>query len=133
MKVTPAHDPNDFVMGERHDLKFINIMNDDASLNSNVPDKYVGLSREDARKAVLADLESGGLLDKIEDYVNKVGYSERGHVPIESYMSEQWFMKMNNLAKPAMDAVNNGDIKFHPEHWTKTYNCLLYTSDAADE
>ena len=122
VKVTPAHDPNDFVMGERHDLEFINIMNDDASLNSNVPDKYVGLSREDARKAVLADLESGGLLDKIEDYVNKVGYSERGHVPIESYMSEQWFMKMNNLAKPAMDAVNNGDIKFHPEHWTKTYN-----------
>ena len=122
VKVTPAHDPNDFAMGERHDLEFINIMNDDASLNSNVPDKYVGLSREDARKVVLADLESGGLLDKIEDYVNKVGYSERGHVPIESYMSEQWFMKMNNLAKPAMDKVNNGDIKFHPEHWTKTYN-----------
>jgi len=122
VKVTPAHDPNDFVMGERHDLKFINIMNDDASLNSNVPDKYVGLSREDARKAVLADLQSEGLLDKIEDYVNKVGYSERGHVPIESYMSEQWFMKMDNMAKPAMDAVNNGDIKFHPEHWTKTYN-----------
>ena len=122
VKVTPAHDPNDFVMGERHDLKFINIMNNDASLNSNVPDKYVGLSREDARKAVLADLQSEGLLDKIEDYVNKVGYSERGHVPIESYMSEQWFMKMDNMAKPAMDAVNNGDIKFHPEHWTKTYN-----------
>ncbi len=122
VKVTPAHDPNDFVMGERHDLKFINIMNDDASLNSNVPDKYVGLSREDARKAVLADLQSEGLLDKIEDYVNKVGYSERGHVPIESYMSEQWFMKMDSMAKPAMDAVNNGDIKFHPEHWTKTYN-----------
>ncbi len=122
VKVTPAHDPNDFVMGERHDLKFINIMNDDASLNSNVPDKYVGLSREDARKAVLADLQSEGLLDKIEDYVNKVGYSERGHVPIESYMSDQWFMKMDNIAKPAMDAVNNGDIKFHPEHWTKTYN-----------
>ena len=122
VKVTPAHDPNDFVMGERHDLEFINIMNDDASLNSNVPDKYVGLSREDARKAVLADLQSEGLLDKIEDYVNKVGYSERGHVPIESYLSEQWFMKMDNMAKPAMDAVNNGDIKFHPEHWTKTYN-----------
>ena len=122
VKVTPAHDPNDFVMGERHDLEFINIMNDDASLNSNVPDKFVGLSREDARKAILADLQSEGLLEKIEDYVNKVGYSERGHVPIESYMSEQWFMKMDSMAKPAMDAVNNGDIKFHPEHWTKTYN-----------
>ena len=122
VKVTPAHDPNDFAMGERHDLEFINIMNDDASLNSNVPNKYVGLSREDARKAVVNDLKSKGLLEKTEDYTNKVGYSERGHVPIESYMSEQWFMKMSDLAKPALDAVNNGEIKFHPDHWTKTYN-----------
>ena len=122
VKVTPAHDPNDFAMGERHDLEFINIMNDDASLNSKVPNKYVGLSREDARKAVVNDLKSKGLLEKIEDYTNKVGYSERGHVPIESYMSEQWFMKMSDLAKPALDAVNNGEIKFHPDHWRKTYN-----------
>ncbi len=122
VKVTPAHDPNDFAMGERHDLEFINIMNDDASLNSNVPNKYVGLSREDARKAVVNDLKSKGLLEKTEDYTNKVGYSERGHVPIESYMSEQWFMKMSDLAKPALDAVNNGEIKFHPDHWKKTYN-----------
>jgi valyl-tRNA synthetase len=100
-------------------------MNDDASMNSNVPDKYVGLSREDARKAVVTDLKSEGLLHKIEDYVNKVGYSERGHVPIESYLSEQWFMKMEELAKPALDAVNNGDIQFHPTHWTKTYNHWL--------
>ncbi|MBT5363850.1 MAG: valine--tRNA ligase, partial [Candidatus Marinimicrobia bacterium] len=125
VKVTPAHDPNDFAMGERHKLEFINIMNDDASMNSNVPDKYVGLSREDARKAVVTDLKSEGLLHKIEDYVNKVGYSERGHVPIESYLSEQWFMKMEELAKPALDAVNNGDIQFHPTHWTKTYNHWL--------
>jgi valyl-tRNA synthetase len=122
VKVTPAHDLNDFAMGERHELEFINIMNDDASLNSNVPEKYVGLSREDGRKAVVADLESAGLIDKIEDYVNQVGYSERGQVPIEFYMSEQWFMKMEELVKPALDAVNNGQIKFHPEHWTKTYN-----------
>ena len=122
VKVTPAHDPNDFAMGERHDLEFINIMNDDASLNSNVPEKYRGMTREDARKAVVADFELEGFLDKTEDYINKVGYSERGHVPIESYMSEQWFMKMEDLVKPAMNAVNNGDIKFHPEHWTKTYN-----------
>ncbi|MGY8786803.1 MAG: valine--tRNA ligase [Fidelibacterota bacterium] len=122
VKVTPAHDPNDFAIGERHDLEFINIMNDDASLNSNVPEKYRGMTREDARKAVVADLELEGFLDKTEDYINKVGYSERGHVPIESYMSEQWFMKMEDLVKPAMNAVNNGDIKFHPEHWTKTYN-----------
>ena len=122
VKVTPAHDPNDFAMGERHGLEFINIMNDDASLNSNVPEKYIGLSREDGRKAVVVDLESAGLIDKIEDYVNQVGYSERGQVPIEFYMSEQWFMKMEELVKPALDAVNNGKIKFHPEHWTKTYN-----------
>ena len=122
VKVTPAHDPNDFAMGERHDLDFINIMNDDASLNSNVPKKYEGLSREDARKQVVADLKSRDLVHKIEDYVNKVGYSERGHVPIEFYMSEQWFMKMTDLAKPALEAVEQGKISFHPQHWTKTYD-----------
>ena len=122
VKVTPAHDPNDFAMGERHKLEFVNIMNDDASLNSNAPEKYVGMTREDARKAVVADLEAEGLLDKTEDYMNMVGYSERGHVPIEFYMSEQWFMKMDELVKPALAAVNGGKIKFHPEHWTKTYN-----------
>tara|TARA_B100000809_G_scaffold78901_1_gene76839 strand:- start:2575 stop:5211 length:2637 start_codon:yes stop_codon:yes gene_type:complete len=122
VKVTPAHDPNDFAMGERHNLQFINIMNDDATLNTNAPEKYIGLTREDARKAVIKDLESEGLLEKTEDYLNKVGFSERGHVPIEFYMSEQWFMKMNKLAKPALDAVNEGKVKFHPDHWTKTYN-----------
>ena len=122
VKVTPAHDPNDFAMGERHDLEFINIMNDDASLNSNVPEKYVGLSREDARKAVVSDLELLGLLDKKEEHVNNIGFSERGDVPIEFYMSEQWYMKMSELAKPALDAVKNGHIKFHPDHWTKTYD-----------
>ncbi|MFL2983591.1 MAG: valine--tRNA ligase [Candidatus Neomarinimicrobiota bacterium] len=122
VKVTPAHDPNDFAMGERHRLEFINIMNDDATLNSNVPKKYEGLSREDARKNVVRDLDSLGLIHKTEDYVNKVGYSERGHVPIEFYMSDQWFMKMSDLAKPAMDAVKDGTISFHPQHWTKTYD-----------
>ena len=116
VKVTPAHDPNDFAMGERHDLKFINIMNDDASMNNNVPEKYVSLSREQARKAVITDLESAGQLEKVEDYTNKIGYSERGHVPIESYMSKQWFMKMGELVKPALDAVNNGQITFNPAH-----------------
>jgi valyl-tRNA synthetase len=122
VKVTPAHDPNDFSMGERHDLKFINIMNDDASLNKNVPKKYEGLSREKARKTILEDLNALGFLEKIEDYTNKVGFSERGDVPIEFYMSRQWFMKMSELAKPAMDAVNEGKINFHPSHWSKTYN-----------
>ena len=122
VKVTPAHDPNDFAMGERHDLEFINIMNDDASLNSNVPEKFIGLSREDAREAVVSDLQLLGLLDKKEEHVNNIGFSERGDVPIEFYMSEQWYMKMSELAKPALDAVKNGHIKFHPDHWTKTYD-----------
>ena len=122
VKVTPAHDPNDFLIGERHDLEFINIMNEDASMNSSVPDKYVGMSRETARKEVVKDIESEGLLDKEEDYLTKIGYSERGQVPIEFYMSEQWFMKMEELVNPAMDAVNNGEINFHPRHWSKTYN-----------
>ena len=122
VKVTPAHDPNDFAMGKRHDLKFINIMNDDASLNKNVPKKYEGLSREKARKIILEDINELGLLEKVEDYTNKVGFSERGGVPIEFYMSKQWFMKMSKLAEPAMDAVNEGKITFHPSHWSKTYN-----------
>jgi len=122
VKVTPAHDPNDFAMGERHDLEFINIMNDDATLNSNVPKKYIGLSREDARKSVIVDIESIGLLDKKEDHVNNIGFSERGNVPIEFYMSEQWYMKMSELAMPALDAVKNAEVKFHPNHWTKTYD-----------
>ena len=122
VKVTPAHDQNDFAMGERHNLDVINIMNDDASLNENAPEAYRNLSREDARKAVIKDLEKQGFLHKTEEYVNKVGYSERGNVPIEFYMSEQWFMKMSELAKPALQAVSDGKINFHPAHWVKTYN-----------
>ena len=122
VKVTPAHDHNDFAMGERHNLEFINIMNDDASLNENAPEAYQNLSREDARKAVIKDLDNLCFLHKIEDYVNKVGFSERGNVPIEFYMSKQWFMKMSELAKPAMQAVSDGKINFHPAHWVKTYN-----------
>ena len=122
VKVTPAHDPNDFAMGERHDLEFINIMNDDASMNSEVPNKFQGLSRESARKAVVKEMKAEGCLDKVEDYSNNIGFSERGNVPIEFYISEQWYLKMDELAKPALDAVNDGQIKFHPAHWTKTYN-----------
>ncbi len=122
VKITPAHDPNDFLIGERHNLDFINIMNKDASLNSNVPRKYVGMSREEARKEIVKDIKFLGYLEKKENYLTKIGYSERGQVPIEFYMSEQWFMKMQKLVKPAMDAVNNQEIRFHPQHWTKTYN-----------
>ncbi|MEE8340805.1 MAG: valine--tRNA ligase [Candidatus Neomarinimicrobiota bacterium] len=122
VKVTPAHDPNDFEMGNKHDLEFINIMNDDASLNDNVPVEYRGLAREDAREKVIRDMKRLSYIEKIEPYTNKVGYSERGNVPIEHYLSEQWYLKMKDLAKPAIKAVNDGTIKFHPEHWVKTYN-----------
>ena len=122
VKITPAHDPNDFAIGKRHDLEFINVMNDDASINENAPTKYIGQDRFDARKQIIHDIDQIGLLDRTEDYVNKIGFSERGDVPIEFYMSDQWFMKMNDLVKPAIDAVKSGEIKFHPEHWVKTYN-----------
>ena len=122
VKVTPAHDPNDFEIGKRHDLDFINIMNKDASLNSNVPEKYRNLSRESAREKILHDLKNKDLLEKTEEHIHKVGFSERGNVPIEYYMSSQWFLKMSELSKPALKAVNDGSIKFHPEHWVKTYN-----------
>jgi len=122
VKVTPAHDPNDFLIGERHNLEFINIMNEDASMNSNVPNNYQKLSREQAREAVINDMKKEENLDKIEEYSNKIGYSERGNVPIEHYLSDQWFLKMDTLAKPALDLVNSNKINFHPSHWTKTYN-----------
>ena len=122
VKVTPAHDPNDFLIGERHNLEFINIMNEDASMNSNVPNKYQKLTREEARKTVINDMDKEGTIDKIEDYSNKIGYSERGNVPIEFYLSDQWFLKMTSLAKPALEVVNSNEINFHPAHWTKTYN-----------
>ena len=122
VKVTPAHDPNDFEMAERHELPFINIMNKDATLNHRVPKQFQKLSRENARKAIVKKMDEKGLLDKVEDYTNNVGFSERGSVPIEYYLSDQWYMKMESLAKPALDVVKSGKIKFHPEHWVKTYN-----------
>ena len=122
VKITPAHDPNDFEIGKRHELEFINIMNNDASINDNAPKKYIGQSRFDARERIVNDIEKAGLLEKTEKYLHTVGYSERGDVPIEFYMSDQWFMKMSELVKPAIEAVEAGEIRFHPAHWVKTYN-----------
>ena len=122
VKITPAHDPNDFEIGKRHELEFVNIMNDDASINDNAPKKYIGQSRFDARERIVNDIEKAGLLEKTEKYLHTVGYSERGDVPIEFYMSDQWFMKMSELVKPAIEAVEAGEIRFHPAHWVKTYN-----------
>ncbi len=125
VKVTPAHDPNDFEMGQRNNLEIINIMNDDASLNKSVPFKYQGLSRINARTKVLSELESMGLVNKVENYIHQVGHSERTNAIIEPYISEQWFLKMEDLTKPALQAVKNGEINFYPKRWTKTYNYWL--------
>ena len=122
VKVTPAHDVNDYEMGKRHNLEMINIFNEDASTNDRVPEGFRNLDRYEVRKKVVKEFDDLGLLDKVEDYQNKVGYSERGGVPIEPYLSEQWFMKMDELTKPALEVVNEKKIKFYPEHWTKTYN-----------
>ncbi len=121
VKVTPAHDVNDYDMGLRHKLEIVNIFNEDATTNGNVPPEFQEIDRYDVREKVVERLEELGLLHKVENYVNKVGYSQRGNVPIEPYLSEQWFMKMDELAKPALKVILDGKIKFHPEHWVKTY------------
>ncbi|GMU85144.1 MAG: valine--tRNA ligase [Ignavibacteriales bacterium] len=121
VKVTPAHDPNDYEMGVRHGLEMINIFNEDASLNHNAPEEFQGLDRYAAREKVVHRLQELGLIEKIEEHLHNVGYSERGGVPIEPYLSEQWFMKMEELSKPALDAVVNKEVNFHPAHWVKTY------------
>ncbi len=121
VKVTPAHDPNDYEMANRHNLQMINILNTDASLNDNVPEEFRGLDRYEAREAVIEKMRELKFLAKIENYTHKVGYSERGHVPIEPYLSEQWFMRMDELLKPAYDAVKTGKITLYPERWTKVY------------
>jgi len=121
VKVTPAHDFNDFLIGKRHDLDFINILNPDGSLNESVPEQFRELDRFDARDKVVEALTKSGALEKTEDYTTSIGYSERGDVPVEPYLSEQWFMAMEKLAKPALEAVRKGDIKFNPSHWLKTY------------
>ena len=120
VKVTPCHDPNDFEMGKRHDLEFILVMNDDASINEN-GGKYQGLSRMDCRKAVVKDLEEQGYLVKVEEYKHNVGSCYRCHTTVEPITSAQWFVKMEPLAKDALDVVYNGDIQFVPERFTKTY------------
>ena len=125
VKVTPAHDVNDYEMGQRHNLEIINIFNEDATTNENVPEEFRNLDRYVVRKKVVEKFKELNLLEKIEPYTHKVGYSDRGNVPIEPYLSEQWFMKMDELAKPALEVVRQGRIKFHPEHWVKTYEHWL--------
>ena len=124
LKVTPAHDVNDYMLGEKHNLQSINIFNDDATL-SEAAGMYVGMTREDVRKQIVMDLKEAGLLEKIEDYNNKVGYSERTNVPIEPKLSMQWFLKMEHLADIALKPVIDGDIKFYPSKYINLYRHWL--------
>ncbi|MFZ1730388.1 MAG: valine--tRNA ligase [Bacteroidota bacterium] len=120
VKITPAHDPNDFEVAQRHDLPRINVMNVDASINE-LGGAYAGLDRYDARKRIVADLEEQGFMEKIEEYANSVGFSDRTDVPVEPYLSDQWFISMSSLAAPALEVVRDGVVTFHPERWVKTY------------
>ena len=121
VKITPAHDPNDFLVGKRHGLEEINIMNGDGTMNELAGAKYAGLDRFACREALVADLEAGGYLDHIEDYDNQVGHCYRCHEVVESRLSKQWFVKMKPLAEPAIEAVKNGSVRFVPERWSKIY------------
>ena len=120
VKITPAHDPNDFEVGLRHNLPVINVMTEDAKIVDEYP-KYAGMDRYEARKAIVADLEAEGVLVKIEDHSHNVGTCYRCHTTVEPRVSKQWFVKMKELAKPAIDAVKNGDTRFVPPHFDKTY------------
>jgi len=120
VKVTPAHDPNDFEIGRRHDLEEINILSIDGTLNENAG-KFKGLDRYEGRKQLIAALEKKGHLEKIEDYTLSAGTCYRCHSVVEPYLSNQWFVRMEEMAAPAIEAVRSGKIKFYPDYWSKTY------------
>ncbi len=120
LKVTPAHDVNDYMLGEKYNLPSIDIFNQDGTLNEN-GDRYVGMDRFEVRKQIEKDLEEAGLLEEMEPYTNKVGFSERTDAIIEPKLSMQWFLKMDDLAHPALEAVEDGTIRFYPEKYKNTY------------
>jgi len=121
LKITPAHDFNDFEVGRRHDLARINIFDRFASINENAPEAYRGLDRFEARKRVVADLEALGLIEKVEDHTHKVPHGDRGNVPLEPWLTDQWYVDAKTLAAPAIKAVEEGRTRFVPEQWSKTY------------
>ena len=121
VKITPAHDFNDYEIGKRHDLEFINILNKDGTFNENVPEKYRGLTAAKARKQVVADLEELGFLVKEEPHQLSVGHCSRTGCVVEPFLSEQWFVNMSEISIPAKRVVESGTVKFEPETWTKTY------------
>ena len=120
VKVTPAHDPNDFDMGKRHNLEPVVVMNPDGTMNKNAGD-YAEMDRFEAREAILEDLKEMKLLERTDTHSHAVGHCYRCHTVVEPYLSEQWFVKMKPLAQPAIKAVKEGKIKFYPERWTKVY------------
>ena len=124
LKVTPAHDPNDFEIGQRHGLEAVTILTEDARINEN-GGEFAGLDRFEARKTIVEKLEAMGLLEKIEDNPNKIGRCQRCHTVVEPRISLQWFVKMKPLAEPALEAYQNGEVEFIPEHWGKTYTHWL--------
>jgi len=121
VKITPAHDFNDYEIGKRHNLPLLNIMTIDAALNEAVPEKYQGLDRYEARKQAIKDLESADLIEKIEPHKLMVPRGDRTHAVIEPFLTDQWYVAVQELAKPAIDAVKNGDIEFVPKNWENTY------------
>ena len=121
VKITPAHDFNDYDMGKRHSLPMINLFTDDAKINDEAPEAYRGLDRFDARKQIVADLDAEGLLVKVVDHKLKVPRGDRTGAVIEPYLTDQWYVAVESLAKPAVEAVESGEIRFIPENWNKTY------------
>ncbi|MBL1353214.1 MAG: valine--tRNA ligase [Zetaproteobacteria bacterium] len=123
VKITPAHDFNDYEVGKRHDLPMRNIFTNTAHINHEdfIPEQYVGLDRYEARERIIADLEAEGLLYKVEEHEHKVGRGDRSHAGIEPYLTDQWYVAIQDLADPAIKAVEDGDTRFVPQHWEKTY------------
>jgi valyl-tRNA synthetase len=126
VKITPAHDFNDYEIGKRHDLPMYNVLTDDASMNEEVPEAYRGMNRFEAREEIVAEFERLGLLEKIEIYTVKIPRGDRSHAVVEPYLTDQWYVSIKPLAEPAIAAVENGDIRFVPENWSKTYFDWMY-------
>jgi valyl-tRNA synthetase len=120
LKITPAHDPNDFEIGAKYALETVQVIDHTGKMNEHAG-RYSGLDRFEARKLIVQRLDELGLIEKIEDYIHNIGYSERGGAIVEPYLSDQWFVSMKLLAEPALNAIVSGDIKFHPDRWTKVY------------
>ena len=121
VKITPAHDFNDFQVGKRHNLQVINILKEDGKLNNNVPEEYQGLSIFQAREMIVKSISDLGLLDKIEDTIHTVPYGDRSNTVIEPFLTDQWFVDAKKLALPAINAVKNKETIFVPKSWENTF------------